>query len=794
MTPAETNLDKKRIGKLVETLAAFPKLNPNPILETDFSGTITFSNKAATKTLEELGLSDLADFLPEDLGGIIDTARHGKETWFYREVRLGNRVFGEDLHVDESLQAVRLYAIDITAWKQSQEEVSKYRDHLEESVQEANATLRKANEALKREVTKHHQVEGELQRLRHNHDLILNSAWEGILGLDLDGNITFVNPAAARMLGFAVEELLGRQSHSTYHHSKADGSSYPEEDCPIYATLKTGATCCLTDEVFWRKDGSSFPVEYSCAPILESGEVRGTVVTFWDLSQRREAEALTRSLIEASPVGVYLLQKGRFALTNRWFHAITGYSKEELADLPFWNLVHPEDRPAVRANALKMLLGGSVTPYEFRTFTKEGETKWVMETVTPIRYQGKRATLGYFMDVTERKHLEDKLLHAQKLEAVGRLAGGVAHDFNNMLTAIMGYAEMILGGLHRDDPLYHHAQGIRKATDRAAALTRQLLAFSRKQILQPRVLNFNAVVKDTEQMLRRLIGEHFELVTVLDASLGNVKADPGQIEQVIMNLAVNARDAMPQGGRLTIETANVEFSEPHDCHFEIATPGRYAMLAVSDTGVGMDEGTRAHLFEPFYTTKEADKGTGLGLSTVYGIVKQSEGCIEVQSRPGLGTTFKIYLPRVVEAVAAVEAGPPARLQGSETILVVEDDEMVRQLIADALGLYGYKILAAGKGDEALLLGEQHQEPIHLVLTDVVMPQLSGRELAERLGRLHPEMQVLYMSGYSEEIVGQSGALEEGAPFIQKPFTPGVLVQKVRRVLDAFSDPKKARPL
>jgi signal transduction histidine kinase/CheY-like chemotaxis protein len=415
-------------------------------------------------------------------------------------------------------------------------------------------------------------------------------------------------------------------------------------------------------------------------------------------------------------------------------------------------------------------------------FVKSGDDLEIVETSLIKMTQSL-----YGKEIVTRKKLEEQLIQSRKMEAVGRLAGGVAHDFNNMLTAIIGHDEILLKGLPPDDPLYGDAHEIMKAAERAAALTRQLLAFSRKQILQPQVINLNAMIKHIQGMLQRLIREEIEVVTVLDATLGNVQADPGQIEQVIMNLALNARDAMPRGGKLTIETANAEFSAPHHCVFEAVSPGRYAVLSVSDTGVGLDEEIQAHMFEPFYTTKEIGKGTGLGLSTVYGIVKQSEGCIDVISQPGSGTTFKIYFPQVEESVAAMEAQPATHLQGSETILVVEDDEMVRQLIAEAFQMYGYTVLVASNGDEALLLGERHPGPIHLMVTDVVMPKMCGRELADRLAPLHPEMKVLYMSAYADDIIGHRGVLEDGTLFIPKPFTLAVLMQKVRQALDHPSD-------
>jgi signal transduction histidine kinase/CheY-like chemotaxis protein len=388
----------------------------------------------------------------------------------------------------------------------------------------------------------------------------------------------------------------------------------------------------------------------------------------------------------------------------------------------------------------------------------------------------------YGKEIMTRKKLEEQLIQSRKMEALGRLAGGVAHDFNNVLTAIMGNDEFLLRGLYREDPLYANAQGIMKAAESAAGLTRQLLAFSRKQILQPQVLNLNAVIKHLLDMLKRLISEEIELVTVLDAALGNIEVDQGQIEQVILNLVLNARDAMLRGGKLTITTTNAEFSAPHQCKFDTVSPGRYVVLSVSDTGAGLDPKTQEHIFEPFYSTKGKGKGTGLGLSTVYGIVKQSEGCVDVISQPGLGTTLTIYLPQVEEIVFTPEAPQAAPLQGSETILVVEDSDMIRPVLTDALEMHGYKVLAARSGDEALLLSERYQGPIHLMLTDVVMPKMCGRELAEQLTPLRPEMKVLYMSAYPEDIIGPRGVLDEGTHFIQKPYKLDALLQKMRKVL------------
>ena len=393
----------------------------------------------------------------------------------------------------------------------------------------------------------------------------------------------------------------------------------------------------------------------------------------------------------------------------------------------------------------------------------------------------------------ERKRAEDalkvseeQLRQSQKLEAVGQLAGGIAHDFNNLLTVINGYSDLSMKKLQAEDPLRLNLKEIRKAGDRAAALTRQLLAFSRKQVLQPKILDLNAIISELEKMLRRLIGEDIDLRTVCAPDLGSTKADPGQIGQVVMNLAVNARDAMPHGGKLTIETRNVQLTAEYARHHVAVIPGWYVLLAVSDTGSGMDEQTRERVFEPFFTTKETGQGTGLGLSTVYGIVKQSGGNIWVYTEPGMGTTFMVYLPRVDQGAEEYKQSLEVAevLRGSETILLAEDEEMVRNLAREILGTYGYKVLDAASGGSALLICEQYKESIDLLLTDVVMPEMSGRKLADRLAGLRPAMKVLYMSGYADNAIVHQGVLEEGTNFIQKPFSPDALAGKVRDVLDA----------
>jgi nitrogen-specific signal transduction histidine kinase/CheY-like chemotaxis protein len=407
-------------------------------------------------------------------------------------------------------------------------------------------------------------------------------------------------------------------------------------------------------------------------------------------------------------------------------------------------------------------------------------------TITPVRDQ--RGEITHFIaikaEVTERKRLEQQLRQAQKMEAVGRLAGGVAHDFNNMLTIISGYSGLLFDYPGMAEPLRGYVDEIRNASGRAAALTRQLLAFSRQQVLAPRVLDLNSVVSSIQKMLKRLIGEDIDLVTALGESLWPIMADPGQLEQVLLNLAVNARDAMPEGGVVTIETSNVRMDAASaQAHFPLK-PGPYVLLTFSDTGIGMDADTQARIFEPFFTTKEIGKGTGLGLAMVYGIVKQSGGYIWVSSDVGKGATFKIYLPRTEIEVDDPSSGfgRPEALRGTETLLLAEDDDSVRELVRNVLRESGYKVLEAGRGEEALELSELFAGKIDLLVTDVVMPQMNGRELARQLLNQRPQLKVLYISGYADNAVFYPGGLDAGGAFLQKPFTPEALARKVREVL------------
>ena len=494
-----------------------------------------------------------------------------------------------------------------------------------------------------------------------------------------------------------------------------------------------------------------------------------------------ESEERYRLLFERNLAGVFRwTADGRVIDCNDACARIFGYdSQAQMLATPVAQFF---ETPQELADVFALLQReGQLLNHERSYRRKDGKTIWVIENIS--RTDG--VIEGTLVDVTERRLLEEQFRQAQRMEAVGRLAGGIAHDFNNLLSAILSFSAFALAAVPEDSSLHDDLLEIHKAGERAASLTRQLLAFSRKQVLQPRVLDLNEVVRGLEPMLRRLLGENVELVTLLAQNLGRVKADPGQIEQVVMNLAVNARDAMPNGGKLVIETADIELDQAYAAQHAAARPGPHVLLSVTDSGHGMAEPTLARLFEPFFTTKGLGKGTGLGLATVYGIVKQSGGSIWVQSEPGRGTTFNIYLPRdlAVPLTAARPALLATQQPGTETILVVEDEESVRKLTQRILRGAGYTVLAAANGSDAMLTSERHEGPVHLLLTDVVMPQMSGRELAERLSQLRPTMRILYMSGYTDDAIVHHGVLEHGVHFIAKPFSATELRQKVRAILD-----------
>jgi two-component system cell cycle sensor histidine kinase/response regulator CckA len=602
----------------------------------------------------------------------------------------------------------------------------------------------------------------------------------------------FVSSYVETMLGYSQEEWLSIPDFWLTIMHPEDRERMRVRWAKAFEEARTRRS-----EFRWiSKDGREIWVESHSAVIKDpEGKLIGLRGVTLDITERKAAEAALRSaeeryrtIFENAVEGIFqATPDGRYVAANPAMARILGYESPEefMAERVCFkgeNYAVPGTREVLKKRIAE---DGLVAGFECDVIKKDGTRITTIQNVRAI-FDDRGQLMHYegsIEDITARKTLESQFRQAQKLEAVGMLAGGIAHDFNNLLTVIGGYCDLALSKLRAEDPLRRHLREISKAAERAGVLTRQLLAFSRKQVLQPKVVDLNAIVSDMEKLLRRLIGEDVRFSAVLSQKLGSVKADPGQIEQVIMNLAVNSRDAMPNGGTLTIETANVYLDEEYARHHATVSPGHYVMLAVSDSGEGMDATTQARVFEPFFTTKEQGKGTGLGLSTVYGIVKQSGGSIWVYSEVGRGTTFKVYLPRVDEA-AEIEPRREIKeaIGGSETILLAEDEEMVRQLAHEVLVAYGYKVLDTANGGAALLICERYEGTIDLLLTDVVMPEMSGPQLAERLKQIRPNMKVLFMSGYTDNAIVHQGVLDQNQNFIQKPFTPVALAEKVFDVL------------
>ncbi len=672
-------------------------------------------------------------------------------------------------------------------------------DRLREKLRGSQARRRDTTEETQRLVheLQVHQIELELQNeelreareeleegLQRYSDLY-EFAPIGYLTLDSDGAIRKVNLTGARLLGMERARLVGARL----------GLFVAAECRPVFdgflQQVWKSREKQFCDVALCQEQGPVLWVHIEAVASGEDGSECRAVLT--DISERKlaenirqESEARIRAIYDHLPNPTLVWQHSAtgFVLTafNEAARAasngeISSYLRRSPAELPYG-------------------IPDLATDIE-RCFVQRVSIRRELDFVSPVAQTSGRLVASYGFvppdmvllhteDVTEQRQNEEQLRVAQRMEAIGQLAGGIAHDFNNLLTVIVNHTAFAMEGLAQSDPRRADLVEIRKAGARAAALTRQLLAFGRRQVLQPQVLDLNKIVAGMEPMLRRLLGEDIELMVALAMDLGKVMADPGQVEQVVMNLAVNARDAMPDGGKLTIETADLDVDDVYASQHMGVKPGSYVTLSVTDTGCGMDEKTRARLFEPFFTTKRTGKGTGLGLATVYGIVKQSDGSIWVHSELGRGSTFKVCLPRELSARETVEPAPQitARASGTETILVVEDEEAVRNLAKRILSEAGYTVLTAASGSEALLIGERHQGIVRLLLTDVVMPQMSGKQLADLLVKLYPNLRVLYMSGYTDDAIVHHGVLDDGTHFIGKPFSPADLTRMVRQVLDS----------
>jgi PAS domain S-box-containing protein len=606
----------------------------------------------------------------------------------------------------------------------------------------------------------------------------------GLFRTTPEGEFIEANPALVSVLGCSdLDTLLTHRADDFYVD--------PEDGRTLRASVDREGTTLGFEVRLRRHDGMGIWGRVNLRAISEGGRIvhEGSIE---DVTDRRGAEAALRettqrlqAVVDAAPVAIIAIDKAERVLV--WSKAATrllGWTEAEVLGQQLPTI--PDEGRKEFDEAGARHLRGEATLYETQRRRKDGSLVDVIASTAPLSGPDGSFTgaLGMLEDITERKQLEEQLRQAVKMEGIGRLAGGVAHDFNNLLTVIGGRTHLLLHELPADHPMRQNLVLIQRTGERAAALTRQLLAFSRKQILKPVVLNLNDVVNDVKSLLERLLGEDVELIIDLDPALGRITADPGQVEQVIVNLAVNARDAMPGGGRLTLETRNVELDESYARqHVEVA-PGAYVALSVSDTGIGMDLATQARIFEPFFTTKEVGKGTGLGLSTAYGIVKQSNGHVTVNSELRSGTIFRIYLPKTEgEAAAPVEAERESSPRGSETVLLVEDDPDLRDLAREILETQGHTVLAAQDVEDALRIAEGHKGVIQLLITDVVMPQRSGRALADMVRRHRPNIRVLFMSGYTDDAIVHHGVLDPGTPFLSKPFTPGTLARKVREVLD-----------
>ena len=622
--------------------------------------------------------------------------------------------------------------------------------------------------------------------------VVAETASDAIISIDHDSVILFANPAAERIFGYTIPEIVGQQVTLLMPecfrllHKTAIGSyvSTGQKHIPWTGLQLPGL----------HKSGAEIPLEISFGEHVRDGKHIFTGI-LRDVSERSRIERDLRhsqekyaKMIHSSPDAITLrsLPERRYIEVSEGFTRMTGYAAEEVigktpSEVGIWS----DDSP--HTEILENLQReGAVREIEFSFRTKSGELRYATVSAARLTLGTESYMLSTSRDITERRSLERQLLQSQKMEAIGRLAGGVAHDFNNLLGVILGQTELLQAECENNPSVHRRAEAIEHAGRRAAELTKQLLAFSRQQFTEPRVIDTNAIVRDIEKLLQRLIGEDVELTIHLQANAGNIRVDPSQLEQILMNLALNARDAMPNGGKLVLETACVELDEIYARQHLGAKAGDFLMLVVSDTGTGMDSQTRARIFEPFFTTKPDGRGTGLGLSTVYGIVKQNNGYIMPYSEVGHGTTFRIYFPCVQESPELRDNKSPqgASSKGFETILIVEDEEALRELARELLEANGYKVIEAERGEKAIQLVERSQTPIDLLLTDVVMPSMGGRQLAKRLLGLRPGLRVLYMSGYADDVINNRGALPENTLLLPKPFTRAVLLRKVREALNA----------
>ncbi len=634
----------------------------------------------------------------------------------------------------------------------------------------------------------------DLQTSEIRYRRLFESARDGILILDAETRkITDVNPYMSEILGYTKEEFLGKELWEI--------GLLKDEEASIAAfeELRRNHYIRYEDLPLKSQTGKAREVEF-ISNVYTENDRQVIQCNIRDITERKAAEEAVRqtelkyfNLIESSPGILYLSEPNHPYSTIYVCPKIRdyGYSPEELYEKPgMWlDIIHEEDRECVLDELETAHNENLETDITYRIKARDGTIYWWQDKGRYVfdEQGNKTGWQGIILDVTKTKELEHRLRQSQKLESVGRLAGGIAHDFNNMLTAINGYSELALHKLQETDSVYGYIKEIQKAGQRSAELTHQLLAFSRQQLLQPVVVDLNEIIVDTIRMLQRLIGENIQMTTLFGSNVGKILVDPGQFSQIITNLAVNARDAMPQGGKLTVETSNVFLDQSYTQQDNEVAPGKYTLMTFSDTGTGMSNEVKQNIFEPFFTTKEFGQGTGLGLPTVYGIVKQSGGHIEVFSEEGIGTTFKIYLPRVeVPSEAANVHESLETLNGTETILLVEDEELVCNISKEILEIRGYKVITACNGLEALEVCDKNGFTFDLLMTDIVMPKMGGRELANKIKARMPHLPILFTSGYTDDLVISQDIIENNTNFIQKPFTANTLAEKIRQIFDNSS--------
>lgn len=653
---------------------------------------------------------------------------------------------------------------------------------------------------FRRDMREHASVHNSSGPTAEMMSILLEQSSDPIFSFTSEGHYTFVNKAFANGVGKSVEEIVGRKIWDVFPRDEAD-----KRFGALSQVFRTGEEKVIEVRVP-RADGDRFYVT-TITPVKDAvGGVASVICSSKDITGRKRAEdALAESekryrlLFESIRDGIVRVDiNGCFIDANQAYYDMLGYTPAELAEKKDFYAITPErfrgwEREEIFNN--KLLKQGYTGTYEKEYIRKDGSVFPIEVQAFAILDENSEPVYlwGLVRDITERKlaeaeriTLETHLRQAMKMDAIGQLAGGVAHDFNNVLTGIIGQVSLALMDIKADDPRGACLTEVNRAAESAAGLIRQLLAFSRKQVVEPKVLDLNEIISSLQTMLGRLIGENIEFKVISKGTLQAVKVDPGQVEQILVNLVLNARDAMPDGGKLVVQTANVEL-DAHYCHkYPFVSPGRYVMLAVSDTGYGMTADVKSHLFEPFFTTKTKGVGTGLGLATTYGAVKQAGGHITVYSEAGHGTTFKIYLPTVNEKPVKLVNDSRAiqMLGGSETVLLVEDDDSVREMVAMVLDRLGYRVLSADNGAQALALAEEYKNNIDLLMTDVVMPGMNGREIAEQLVKTHPETKVLYTSGYTEDVIVHHGIVDEGLNFIGKPYVLDALARKLRQVLES----------